>query len=209
MLLNNQGLLVVIEGIDGSGKSTLAKNLFQKIKEESNNCLLTREPGGTSLGVTLRSILHSQEEQMSRKASFLLFAADRAQHIHNVILPALANKQIIISDRMIDSSIAYQGYGHGIDISFIQFINKWILQELHPDITFYIKIPLNIALERIYKRGNMSAFENDTHFLERVSKGFDTLYENRSDVIEIDGTLSPEEIVNRAYNELQKWFQKK
>ena len=132
------GLLITIEGIDGSGKSTLAKNLTTYLQREYET-VLTKEPGGSALGKQLRTLLQTQPVPITPLAEYLLFAADRAQHFHEVIIPNLKKGRIIISDRMADSSIVYQGYGRGLDREKIKYVNQWAMQGVQPDITFYVQ----------------------------------------------------------------------
>src|ERR1700730_16197149 len=130
----NKGMLIVIEGIDGAGKSTLAKSLADILTTQGNTVLLTKEPGGSQLGKQLRTILQNQPIPITPIAEYLLFAADRAQHIEQVVKPALERGAIVISDRMGDSSLAYQGYGRGIDKNNIRTVNQWAMQGLTPDL---------------------------------------------------------------------------
>src|SRR5438067_1616217 len=113
--MKTQGMLITIEGIDGSGKSTLAKNLYQHLIANDVDALLTREPGATPLGKALRTILQEKNVAVCDQAEYLLFAADRAQHFKDTIIPALAKGTVVISDRMADSSLVYQGYGRGLN----------------------------------------------------------------------------------------------
>src|SRR3972149_5899470 len=124
-------MLITLEGIDGSGKSTLAK----KMADTLHNVVLTKEPGGSALGKKLREILQMQPVPITPIAEFLLFAADRAQHFDEVVIPALEQNKIVISDRMADSSLVYQGYGRGINMENIKLVNKWVMQDITPDIT--------------------------------------------------------------------------
>src|SRR5687767_13565958 len=111
-----RGILIAIEGIDGSGKTTLAKNIFSSLEQRGFNTTLTREPGDSELGKQVRQLVCAQNISISPKAQYLLFAVDRAQHFTERIIPALRNNSIIICDRLSDSSLAYQGYGNGLDI---------------------------------------------------------------------------------------------
>ena len=113
-----KGTLITFEGIDGSGKSSAARALYDHLKDELP-VVLTREPGGTELGRVLRTLLQNRTFDLDAKAEYLLFAADRAQHMKEIVLPALAQNKIVISDRMADSSYAYQGSGRGVDPDMI------------------------------------------------------------------------------------------
>jgi len=199
------GILITLEGIDGSGKSTLAGNLHTLFASEIAPVLLTKEPGGCQLGHTIRTVV--QQQTCTPIAEFLLFAADRAQHVADTIAPALAKKTLIISDRFADSSVAYQGYGRGLAIPLIQNINAWALQGVVPQLTIYVKVPLSVAHERIALRGEKSSFEQEKHsFLERVAHGFDTLYAQHPAVMIVDGTHTPDIVAHTTYTRIMEWL---
>lgn len=195
-----KGILIAIEGIDGSGKSSLAKNLHELLAQKYA-VLLTKEPGGTPLGRQLRAIVQEKKVPVCPKAEFMLFATDRAQHFHELIVPALTAGKIIISDRMSDSSVVYQGYGRGLDMNAIKAVNEFVMNSIKPDITVYVKVNANVAIDRILKRGeNLTSFEKEEggRFIERLAYGFDELYKNRPDVIIIDGNQSQEQVTQEA-----------
>lgn len=194
------GFLIVLEGIDGSGKTTLAQRLAQMLQEQAYEVVLTREPGGTEFGKNLRQLLQHSTVRPLPEAEFLLFAADRMQHIASVVKPALQKGSVVISDRMSDSSMAYQGYGRGIDRNMIATVNTWALAGVEPDLIIYIKLDWQTALQRIEKnRGELTAFEKEKQeFFERVAQGFDTIFKNRTNVITLDGNQTPENIFKQA-----------
>lgn len=195
-----KGFLISIEGIDGSGKSTLARNLVDQLQKEDNEILLTKEPGGSPLGQKLRKILHEQKEIVCDTAEYLLFAADRAQHFFSIIKPALEQGKIVISDRLHDSSLAYQGYGRGLDITMIHSINSWAMNGIFPDLTIYVKIDVTTAMQRIKQSRNiLTSFEQEKiDFWQRVADGFDTIFATRSNVVQLDGTLNQNELTDQA-----------
>ncbi len=130
------------------------------------------------------------------QAEFLLFAADRAQHFHEIIIPAYKNGTIIISDRCADSSLVYQGYAQGVELAHLHAINKWVMQGIHPSITLYLKVSLQTALNRLEQRNNtITQFENK-QLLTKVVNGFDELYHNRPDVCIIDAEQSLPAVIN-------------
>lgn len=202
----HKGMLIVIEGIDGAGKSTLAQNLAQKLTSDGYEIVLTKEPGGSLLGKQLREILQTQLIPITPIAEYLLFAADRAQHIQDIVKPALARGAIVISDRMADSSLAYQGYGRGIDINHITQTNQWAMQGIEPDIVFYLKINAQDAAQRINKRTILTTFEKEqAAFVERLIAGFDTIFAQRTNVMPIDGTASIEHVTTLAHKAIRSW----
>lgn len=200
MSLLNQGLLIAIEGIDGSGKSTLARSLHTSLQQFK--CILTKEPGGTPFGMMLRTILQDKNVKRCPQSEFLLFAADRAQHMEQVIKPHLTNNYIVISDRLADSSLVYQGYGRGLNRDTINYINSWAMQGIKPDLTLYVHVDIDCAMQRIMSRQEtITSFEQEKkEFFTRVIQGFNTIYANRADVITIDGTQPAEECVSQAYD---------
>lgn len=203
------GILIALEGIDGSGKSTLARNLFILLQEKQFDVVLTREPGATALGAQLREIIQHQTIPLCGQAQYLLFAADRAQHFSDIIIPNLHAKKLIISDRMADSSLAYQCYGNGLDLEMVRTINKWTMNGITPNITIFVRVPVAIALERARKRGALSAYEKQEAFLHKVADGFEELYKNRSDVIVVDGTQTQESLTYNVYNAIEQWIKTK
>jgi dTMP kinase len=204
-----QGIVIALEGIDGSGKSTLANNLFTLLQKKQFDVLLTREPGATALGKEIREIIQHQTIPLCGQAQYLLFAADRAQHFAEVIIPHLQEKKLILSDRMADSSLAYQCYGNGLDLAMVRAINKWTMNGITPNITIFVRIPVAIALERAKNRGALSAYEKQEAFLHKVADGFEELYKNRSDVIIVDGTQTQESLTYNVYNAIEQWIQSK
>lgn len=207
MAILKSGLLIALEGIDGSGKTTLAKHLNFALKNAGHSVILTKEPGGTVLGKELRTILQIQKTPVTAQAEFLLFAADRAQHFAHLIIPALEKKQIVISDRLSDSSVVYQGYGRGLDISIIQTINRWVMHNLEPNIVFYLRIPFETSAERLKSRTELTAFEKEKKtFTLKLIEGFDELFKNKKNSYILDGTLSPEDITKQALIYIESWI---
>jgi dTMP kinase len=202
------GLLITLEGIDGSGKSTLAIALHEALKEKNIPVILTREPGGSDLGKHLRVMLQERHVPLCPKAEYLLFAADRAQHIHDVIIPHLQEHKIIISDRMADSSLVYQGYGRGLDLDFIEMVNCWSMDNIKPDLTIYLKISPEQARKRLEQRSKqLTAFEQEVDsFRERLVKGFETIFAKRKSVVTLDAMLSIEELTDKALNAIVPLF---
>lgn len=203
------GILIAVEGIDGSGKSTLAHTLSISLQQRGFDIILTKEPGASELGKKIRQIIQTQDVPLTPRAEYLLFAADRAQHFADLIVPMLAQKKLIISDRMADSSLAYQGYGNGLEREMIQIINSWTMHSIVPDITIFVRVPVSIALERAKNRGPLSAYEKRENFLHKVTAGFEELYKNRTDVIILDGTESQESVALHACNAIEQWIKTK
>ena len=184
------GFLIAIEGADGSGKSSLAHLLYKKLSTIYSSVILTKEPGGTPLGEQIRAIVNGTESILCTKAEFLLFAANRAEHFEKLIIPALKNNALVISDRLADSSLVFQGYAKGLDIKTIQSINQWAMNNYTPNITLYVKVDVQTAMTRIKNRNlPLSTFEQKKDFIAKTIDGFNDLYKDRTDVITLDGLL--------------------
>ncbi|MBA7610799.1 Thymidylate kinase [subsurface metagenome] len=170
-----QGIFITFEGIDGSGKDTQAKLLAKYFKNKRYSVIRTREPGGTSIGEKIRKILLSPKiSRVDQRAEVLLFAASRAQIVSNIIKPALEKGKIVISNRYVDSSYAYQGIARKMGLDWVIEINKWATQGLLPDITFFLDIPEELGLKRVDKSRNIrDKIEKDGEiFQKKVRKGY-------------------------------------
>ncbi len=144
-----EGFFITFEGIEGSGKSTQIQLLKEYLEEKGLDVLLTREPGGTKIGRKIRRLLLDPEnENMDYKTEILLYAADRAQHVKEMIKPALAEGKVVISDRFIDSNLAYQAVGRGLDYERVYQINSWVIDSCWPDLTFILDIDIKEGLKR-------------------------------------------------------------
>ena len=167
-----KGLLITFEGIDGSGKTTQASRLAAFLGQD--RATLTKEPGGTPVGKTLRSMLLDPDLSIDPKAELLLFLADRAQHVQTLIRPHLEAGSIVIVDRFIDATVAYQGFGLGHPLELIASIHEKILEGMIPDRTFLFDIDPQKARERIISRGDKkTSVENRSEeFFQRVRNGY-------------------------------------
>ena len=163
-----KGFYIALEGAEGTGKSTHAARLATHL-----GALLTRETGGTDIGVRIRAILHDTSlTHLSHRAEALLIAADRAQHIDEVVAPALTSGRHVVSDRSVYSTLAYQGYGRGLKIDEIRQINEWALDSWWPDLVVLIDTPAEL-LERRMRGRQLDRFEReDDGFHARVRDGF-------------------------------------
>lgn len=204
-------LFVTIEGIEGAGKSTLIDGLATALRSQNNNVITTREPGGTRLGKSIRELLLAQSDtKIDPRAELLLFAADRAQHIQELILPALTSGAIVICDRFTDSTLAYQGSGRGLDSNLLTQICNVATEGLLPQLTFLLDLDPEIGLTRAKTRaaGNQTVttdrFESQTlDFHRRIREGFLALARNNSDrFVILNATDSPETLVTQALSAL-------
>jgi dTMP kinase len=203
-MFNAKGRFFVVEGIDGSGKSTLARALAAYAKALVAEVVLTKEPGATDLGKVVRGLVQESKSIIDPYAEFLLFAADRAQHMTQVIKPILDRGGVVITDRFKYSSLAYQGYGRGLDKDFIESVNNRVTHYIEPHIIFYCKIDPQMALSRCISRNEkQTRFEAEgASFMRKVADGFDTIFKNNSQVVIIDASKSQEEMFDQARNVL-------
>ena len=192
------GLLVSLEGIDGSGKSTLAAALYKQLNTRKISTLLTKEPGGTCLGDMIRPLILQRTCRIDTKAEYLLFAAGRAQHFDEVVLPALDKGMVVISDRMADSSLVYQGYAKGLEIPMLETINSWSMNARHPDLTFYLKLSVDKALERIHLRGDATTDFEKRDLLQKSIEGFEKIFNNKPHVIILDALETQQTLAEQA-----------
>lgn len=204
-----RGILIAVEGIDGSGKSTLALNIAKALTIQSWPILLTREPGDSPVGAHIRSILHDPSIPKAPKTEFLLYAADRAQHMSTVVLPALRHNQMVISDRFTDSSVVYQGYVRGLDVDMIKKINAWATEHHEPDIVLYVHISAEIAHERLIKRYiPLTSIEQEPpEFFQKAVEGFDLIVKPKSNTFVLDGTQTADQLSTIATEIILSWIQ--
>lgn len=169
-----RGRFITLEGSEGSGKSTNLAYIHQKIQQSGIEVILTREPGGTPLGEQIRELLldHRQQAMASDTELLLMFAA-RAQHINELILPALEQGKWILCDRFTDATYAYQGTGRGISEERIAVLEQWVQGDLRPDLTFFLDLPVDQGLARAGERSTPDRFEREQiDFFERVRHGY-------------------------------------
>ena len=171
---DTQGLFITVEGTEGVGKSTNMAFIEQWLKESGKELVITREPGGTDLGEKLRSVLlDAKEQSMCDDTELLLMFAARAQHLQEVILPALESGKWVLCDRFTDSTYAYQGGGRGIKNSRIAELEQWVQGDRRPDMTLILDLPIDIGLERAGKRSTPDRFELEKHdFFNKVRDAF-------------------------------------
>jgi dTMP kinase len=167
-------LFISFEGVEGSGKSYQCKKLYNFLKKNYKNVIFTREPGGSISSEEIRKvILTGHKNKFTAITDTLLYLAARNEHIEKVLKPNILKKNIIICDRFVDSTIAYQAYGKGVNKSFIKNIHKHILGKIKPDITFILKTNSKKAIERIKKRKKTNRYDKfSINFYKKVQKAF-------------------------------------
>ena len=200
------GLLITLEGGEGSGKTTQASALAKHLEERGHSVCLTREPGGTALGQAILRLLRDSEGglTMTPLSELFLFEADRAQHVSEVIRPALASGKIVVCDRFSDSSLAYQGYGRGLGLELIRRLNDEATGGLMPHLTLLLDIPPDVGLAREGAQIDVTGRESQA-FHERVREGFLALSREEADrFVVIDATIQEEEVAERAIAIVEK-----
>ncbi len=210
-----KGKFIVFEGIDGSGKTTQINQLSKwligtDLIPENNKLVITREPGGTNLGKSIRSLLldTSREKPPDSITELLLYAADRSQHVNEIIRPTLEKGDWVISDRFCGSTLAYQGYGRNLDINLIKDLEAIATQGIAPDITFLLDIPIEESIRRRINRKDDRIEKEGREFLSNVSLGFQALSED-SNWKKISAINSKEKIISEIQSELKKLLKNK
>lgn len=206
-----KGLFIVMEGPDGSGKTTQINLLKEYLEEAGYECLITREPGGTVIGEEIRQlILNPEHKEMSPVTEMLLYAASRAQLVHEVIGPALEEGKIVISDRFVDSSIVYQGIARKLGISTVSAVNAPGIGIYRPDGIFFIDLSEAEGLRRKKEQKNLDRMEQECiDFHHMVSEGYRKVLSGRPEVMKIDGGRSIDTIQKKIRNHVDELLKKK
>lgn len=205
-------MFLTVEGVEGSGKSTLLGALAVRLEAEGHAVLRTREPGGCALGTHIRPLLLGAGQAWEPKAELFLFLADRAQHVTEVIRPALDAGTLVLCDRYADSTIAYQGYGRGMDVEWLHTLNDFATGGLWPDLTLLLDLPAATGLQRAMSRNAATGlsqaegrFEAEAlAFHERIRQGFLDRARRHPDRFRVlDARQSPADLLRRAWAELR------
>lgn len=206
-----KGLFIVMEGPDGSGKTTQINLLKEYLEEAGYECLITREPGGTVIGEEVRQlILNPEHKEMSPVTEMLLYAASRAQLVHEVIGPALEEGKIVISDRFVDSSIVYQGIARNLGISTVSAVNAPGIGIYRPDGIFFIDLSEAEGLRRKKEQKKLDRMEQEgIDFHHMVSEGYRKVLSGRPEVMKIDGGRSIDTIQKKIRNHVDELLKKK
>mgnify|MGYP001323223541 CR=1 FL=1 len=203
-----RGLFITIEGPDGSGKSTIVKELTKKLDEAQITYITTREPGGIDIAEQIRAIILSPKNTtMDVRTEALLYAASRRQHLVEKILPALEKGIHVICERLVESSLAYQGYGRGIGIDKVWMINQFAIDDTLPDITIFLDVNPEIGLARINaNRKNLDRLDLEgIEFHKRVYEGYNIVKEMfRDRIIVVDANRTIDEVVEDVYQIIYK-----
>lgn len=197
------GLFVSIEGNDGSGKTSIVAYLEKALKKQGIPVLASREPGGIRISEKIRDlILDPENTEMGYKTEALLYAASRSQHIEEKILPALKAGKIVLSDRFIDSSLAYQGYGRKLGVDEIYNLNLFAISGRLPDLTFFLEVDNEVAQRRVHSRKTLDRLELEaSEFHQSVANGYKEICANYPKrIIKIDANRSLKTVGNEILN---------
>lgn len=223
-----RGRFIVFEGGEGGGKTTQLRHLYEWLNDHAliqqlrachviSEIVMTREPGGTALGQTIRRLLldhdpATPDDCLSSRAELLLYAADRAQHVEQFLNPALEKGAIVLCDRYTDSTVAYQGYGRNLNLDLIDQLNQIATGGLVSDLTLWLDLDVTLGLTRTQKRGQADRMEkNDVLFHQRVQEGFRALEQRRSDrMVRIDAAQSEAQVATAirqvVEQKLAEWY---
>lgn len=200
--MNMAGIFISFEGPDGAGKTTQVKLLDRHLRQKGYDVLVTREPGGTPVGEEIRKILlNRNNKDMDAVTEMYLYAASRAQHVKQVIKPALDKGGIVLCDRFVDSSIAYQGFGRGLGMDVVEAVNRYALGGIVPDLTLFFDIRPEDALARgrVRPEGMDRLESEELEFHRRVYRGFCVLRERHADRIKsVDASGSVDEVFKQV-----------
>ena len=178
-MYKKKSLFVTFEGIEGSGKSYQSRKLYKNLKKKNISVILTREPGGTKSAEKIRRVIlddyfhHDSKEKFNKNTDTLLYLAARNEHIENKIKPAISKKKIVICDRFVDSTLAYQVYGNGVNKKLVNSVHKYILGNIKPDLTFILKVKISKALQRLKNRKRKNRYDKfSKNFYIKVQNAF-------------------------------------
>ncbi|MFM6958796.1 MAG: dTMP kinase [Acinetobacter sp.] len=199
-------MFISFEGTEGVGKTTLIRKIHQYFEQQGKEVVLTREPGGTPLAEQIRSLLLAvnHEEQMSHDTELLLIYAARAQHLQQVIIPALNAGKIVLSDRFTDASFAYQCSGRGLSQEKLELLNQTFVAKM-PNITFWLDAPIELGMTRARERGALDRFEQEKlSFFAKVREGYATLWQAEPERMKrLDATQNADVVFEEALQYLK------
>ena len=208
----DRGHFITFEGTDGAGKTTQIQRLSTDLSQAGYDVCLTREPGGTSISEQIRDmLLNPDHSEMAATTELLLYAASRAQHVSEVIKPALELGKIVISSRFADAMVVYQGYGRGLDLERIHHLNRIATDGITPDVTFVLDLPVEVGLQRVQNsRGSLDRLEREKiEFHQRLREGYRRLAQQEPQRLKIiDAQVSPEQVYAQIQAVIQLLLQK-
>ncbi len=206
----HRGVFITVEGGEGAGKTTLARSLAECLGQAGRQVRLTFEPGGTELGTRLRSLVLDPQLELSDWTETWLFLAARASHVSDVLAPAIAAGELVFSDRYVDSTLAYQGYGRGLDLERLRRLNNEATDGLRPDLTLLLDVPAGVGLARARERSSVGdrIGDADLAFHERVNAGFRTLASEDTERIRVvDAKRAESEVLVDGLAIVNEWLE--
>jgi dTMP kinase len=205
-----KGLFITLEGPDGSGKTTQVAKIAEYLMQNKIDFIQTREPGGTRISDKIRSlILDPEHKEMHDLTEVLLYAASRAQHVHEKIIPALEAGKVVLCDRFVDASLAYQGFGLGVGEQPVIQVNNIATSGLVPDRSYFIDVSPEVGRERMkarYGTGDLDRIEQkDLSYHERVREGFQHIFKNQEKrILRVNGEQDPKMVFGEIVKDLDK-----
>lgn len=202
-----KGIFISLEGPDGCGKTTVTNQIEAYFKNKGLECVHTREPGGIEIAEKIRNIiLDPQNTQMDIRTEALLYAASRRQHLVERVIPALKANKLVLCERYVDSSLAYQGYGRELGFDAVYQINAFAIEGYMPDLTIYLDVDEEVGLKRIENRNNKDRLDLESlAFHHRVNEGYQALIKRFKDrIVVVDASKSIEEVVNACISLIEK-----
>ena len=214
-MYKKKSIFITFEGIEGSGKSYQARKLYQNIKKKNISPILTREPGGTKSAEIIREVIlkdyfdSNSKDKFDKYTDTLLYLAARNEHLENKIRPAIKKKKVIICDRFIDSTMAYQVYGKNVNKKFINSLHKYILKGLKPDFTFILTVNIKKAMKRLKKRKNKNRYDKFTsNFYSKVQKAFIKISKNKKRYMIIDNSKDTPDVEKIIFDKFMNLLNK-
>ena len=212
-MFKKKPLFIVFEGVEGCGKSFQAKKLYNNLKKNRVETIITREPGGTKSSELIRNLIlkdyftKDTNEKFDKYTDTLLYLAARNEHIKNKIKPALLKKKVVICDRFVDSTIAYQVFGKKVDMKFIKNIHNKILQGVKPNIVFILKVSKKVSKSRLKKRKTKNRYDNfDQSFYSKVQKSFIKIAKNKKNYFVLDSSLNDDSLEIKIFTIIKKYL---
>ena len=212
-MFKKKPLFIVFEGVEGCGKSFQAKKLYNNLKKNRVETIITREPGGTKSSELIRNLIlkdyftKDTNEKFDKYTDTLLYLAARNEHIKNKIKPALLKKKVVICDRFVDSTIAYQVFGKKVDMKFIKNIHDKILQGVKPNIVFILKVSEKVSKSRLKKRKTKNRYDNfDQSFYSKAQKSFIKIAKNKKNYFVLDSSLNDDSLEIKIFTIIKKYL---
>ena len=205
------GMLITFEGGEGAGKTTLIEKLSVHLQSQQIPAINTRAPGGTAIGKAIRSlVLDHREQTLSKRAELLLFLSDRAQHVEELILPALKHNQVVLCDRFNDSTVAYQSGARGFDEAWVRTLCDFACEGVQPDLTLYLDLDPKEGFARVQKAGmSKDRIESETlEFHQKIRQAFHQIAKKEPKRFQIlDASRSPEDVFQQAVEKIDALLQ--